>query len=523
MPADGLHAPVELGEPAVTDLGHPRQVPLALGLVGLRAELLLPFLDFPDSLDQALFTLPVHLHGLQARGQVGHVRLQALQALPGGRIGFLLEGLALDLRLGDASLDLVDLRGHAVDLDAQLGGALVDEVDGLVRQEPVGDIPVGEGGRRHDGRVLDAHPVVHFVFFLEPAQDGDGVLHRGLHHQDGLEAALQGRIFLDVLAVFIDGRGPHAPQGPAGQGRLEHVGGVHGPFGRPGAHEGMQLVDEQDHLPFGPLDLLQHRLEPVLEFAAVFGPGDQGAHVEGQQSPVFQDLGDIALHDAPGQALHNGGLAHPRLADEHGIVLGAPGEHLHDASDLLVPADDRVQLPQARQGREIPAEAFQGLVLLLRIGVRDALLAADFLEHPQERVPGDPLAGEQRGRFPPLFAEGQQQVFHADVLVAHLGSFVEAGFQNRLEFGRDEGLEGSADLGQALHGLRRIAAQGFQGHAQLAQDGTGHPVLLLQHGRQKVQGFNLLVAVARCQTLGTLNQFLGLDGELVETHVASAN
>ena len=33
-----------------------------------------------------------------------------------------------------------------------LDGRLVDQVDGLVRQEPVGDVAVRQGGRGHDGR-----------------------------------------------------------------------------------------------------------------------------------------------------------------------------------------------------------------------------------------------------------------------------------------------------------------------------------------------------------------------------------
>src|ERR1700691_652352 len=47
-----------------------------------------------------------------------------------------------------------------------------------------------------------------------------------------------------------------------------------------------------------------------------------------------QGLGDVALHDALGEPLHDGGLAHPGLADEDGVVLGAPREHLDDAADL---------------------------------------------------------------------------------------------------------------------------------------------------------------------------------------------
>ena len=38
----------------------------------------------------------------------------------------------------------------------------------------------------------------------------------------------------------------------------------------------------------------------------------------------FEPLGHVALDDAPGQALDDGGLADAGLADEHRVVLRAP-------------------------------------------------------------------------------------------------------------------------------------------------------------------------------------------------------
>jgi hypothetical protein len=42
-----------------------------------------------------------------------------------------------------------------------------------------------------------------------------------------LETALEGRVFLDVLPVLIEGGGAYAVQLAARQHRLEQVGGVH--------------------------------------------------------------------------------------------------------------------------------------------------------------------------------------------------------------------------------------------------------------------------------------------------------
>ena len=157
--------------------------------------------------------------------------------------------------------------GTRVDLDAQPAGRLVDQVDRLVRQEAVGDVAVREHRRGDQRGVLDAHAVVDLVALLEPAQDGDGVLDRRLAHQHRLEAPLQRRVLLDVLAVLVERGGADGAQLAAGQHRLQQVGRVHRALGRARADDRVQLVDEEDDLALGVGDLLEDGLEPVLELA----------------------------------------------------------------------------------------------------------------------------------------------------------------------------------------------------------------------------------------------------------------
>ena len=61
--------------------------------------------------------------------------------------------------------------------------------------------------------------------------------------------------------------------------------------------------------------------------------------------------GTLRCDDALRQALGDGGLAHARLADQHRVVLLAAREDLDDALDLVLAADDRVELALARQLR----------------------------------------------------------------------------------------------------------------------------------------------------------------------------
>ena len=75
--------------------------------------------------------------------------------------------------------------------------------------------------------------------------------HRRLRHEDRLEAPGESRILLDMLAVLVQRRGADAMELAAGQRRLQHVGGIHRPLGLARAHQGMELVDEQDDLALG--------------------------------------------------------------------------------------------------------------------------------------------------------------------------------------------------------------------------------------------------------------------------------
>ena len=190
---------------------------------------------------------------------------------------------------------------------------------------------------------------------------------RGLADEDLLEPALEGGVLLDVLAVLVERGGADEAQLAAGQQRLEHVAGVHRALaGGAGTDDGVQLVDEGDDLAVAVLDLLEDGLEPLLELAAVLGAGDHGAEVEADQPLVAQRLRHVAVDDALGQALDDGGLADAGLADEDRVVLGAAGQHLHDPADLGVAADDRVEPAVARRLGQVGAVLLQRLRTRLR-------------------------------------------------------------------------------------------------------------------------------------------------------------
>ena len=170
--------------------------------------------------------------------------------------------------------------------------------------------------------------------------------------------------------------------------------------------------------PCGVGDFLEHRLEALLELAAVLRAGDQRAHVERDDPLVLQPFGHVAADDALRQPFDDRGLADARLADEHRVVLGAAREHLDDPANLFVAADDRIELALARELGQVAAVPFERLVGAFGILAGDALRPADRGQRLEDRVARDAARLEQlrgRRRAPAFGRNRDQQVLGADV------------------------------------------------------------------------------------------------------------
>ena len=172
----------------------------------------------------------------------------------------------------------------------------------------------------------------------------------------------------------------------------------------------MQLVEEQDDVALRLGDLGQHGLQPVLELAPVLGAGDERADVERDHAPAPQRLGYVAGDDSPRQPLDDCGLADAWIADQHGIVLGPAREHLNDAANLLVAADDGVELVFLRESRQVLAEALERLVLLLGALVGDAVGPANLGDRLQQAVVGHAGSCERLACAALVVTEREQQM-----------------------------------------------------------------------------------------------------------------
>src|SRR5579863_10303573 len=226
---------------------------------------------------------------------------------------------------------------------------------------------------RDDRGILYADAVMDFILLLETAEDCDCVFNVGLANENDLEAAFESGIFLDVLAVFVQRGCADRAEFAASECRLQHVRGIDGAFCCSGSDQRVQLVDEENDLALSVLDLLEHCLKAVFEFAAILRAGEHRSEIEGHYALALENFRDVARDDPLRQAFDDGGLADSRLADEHRIVFRSAGENLDDTSDFLVASDVGIELAATSLLRQIASIALERLVLRFRILVRDLL------------------------------------------------------------------------------------------------------------------------------------------------------
>src|SRR5690606_23920737 len=420
--------------------------------------------------------------------ELGEFFLDQLQALLRSLVLFLLHGLALDLELDHAAVELVHDLGLGVDLHLDARGGLVDQVDRLGGQEAVGDVAVREFGRGDDRRVGDVDAVVDLVLLLQTAQDGDGRLHRRLFDQHLLEAALERGVLLDVLAVFVERGGADAVQLATGERGLQHVARVHRALGLAGADHGVELVDEEDDAALVLGDLLQHRLQALLEFATVLGTGEQRRHVERQHALALERLGHLVIDDALRQAFDDRGLAHARLADQHRVVLGAALQDLDGAADLVVAADHRVELAAASALGEVHAVFIQRLALAFGVLAADIGTAAHRLDRGFERLAVEAALLEQAAGLALVVGEREQEHLAGDELVAALLRLAVGDVEQVVEVAADADLAAvTFDLGQAADRFGNRSLERRHIDAGALQQRYAAAVVLLEQRLHHVQ------------------------------------
>ena len=345
-------------------------------------------------------------------------------------------------------------------------------------------------------------------------------------------------ILLDVLAVLVGRGGADDLDLAARQGRLEDGGRVDGALRRARTDDGVDLVDEQDGVAGG-LDLVDDLLQALLELAAILGASHQGRHVERPDLLATQDVGHIAPGNQLRQALDHGGLAHARVAQDERVVLLAARKHLHDALDLAVAADDRVELAVGGKLGEVLAVAFEHGVVVVdattrdgahRARVEDALGCHGTLALGGAAVAFDQLAygvangvarntharESRHGATVALGHNAQQQMLGGNVGLAVRHGLAIGILEHALGARRERNVA----AGDRLVDLGRNLAHGGDGlligNVELCQRLSRNALALLDEGKQQMLGANVHLAEAARLFLCKAHDLACLVGELLK-------
>jgi hypothetical protein len=175
---------------------------------------------------------------------------------------------------------------------------------------------------------------------------------------------------------------------------------------------------------------------------AVLRPGHQRVDNQFHQPLAAKVVGHLPVHDPLREALNDRRLPHARLADQHRVVLLAPGQDLDDGFDLRSPADHRIQLPLLRQRGDVAAV----LVEVGRVGfaLEPPLLRA-FADHSDRLLPQrlwrEPVPPQQFRRQAVLFlGQPDQQVLGANVVMTQVPRRLERRLERPLHSRRNPDL-----------------------------------------------------------------------------------
>src|SRR5881398_134293 len=129
-------------------------------------------------------------------------------------------------------------------LDAR--ACLVNQIDGFVRKEAVGNVTVGKVDGIAQSLVRVAYRVKLFVALAHALNHLNGFFLAGSGHLHGLKAAFEGAVLFHGLAIFAGSRGANALNLAARKSGLQNIGGVQRAFGGTGANQRVQFINEDN-------------------------------------------------------------------------------------------------------------------------------------------------------------------------------------------------------------------------------------------------------------------------------------
>lgn len=248
-------------------------------------------------------------------------------------------------------------------------------------------------------------------------------------------------------------------------------------------------------------NLLQDLLQTFLEVTSVAGAGHECAQIEGVEMFAGERVRHVAVDDPLSETFNDGGLADPRLSNEHRVVLRSPGQHLHDTIDLGRSSDHRVEFAFPCELRHVPTELVQhrrttarctrlapstptgvaGRCLFLTLDTREKLydrlshlveLGAELLEH----LGGDAL---------PFANEAEEDVLRADIVVTELEGLAKRQFEDLLCPWRERNVSAWC-LGALTDDLNDLTPDGFEADPHALKGASGDTLPFVDEAEQDV-------------------------------------
>ena len=472
-----------------------------------------------------LLVLPLCLLTVEAVAQLGHFSFKRSETLLGQFILLVLEGSFLNGELVKVMLHIVQLGRHGGLLCFNQRAGFINKVNSLIGQETVCNITVRQACRCNKCRVLDLNAVINFIAFFQATQDGNRIRNVRFIDHDRLETTLQRGVLLDILAVLVQRGRTDAVQLAAGQHGLEQVARIHRAVGLARADDGVQLIDEEDDLALGLLDLVEDALQAFLKLAAVFCTCDQRTHVQTEHGMILQVFGHISAFDPLRQPLGDGGLTDTGLTDQHGVVLAFAGQDTDDIANFRIASDYRVKLMRLCHFDKVLAILFQGVVGVLRVITRDPLIATHRTQLLHKFLGCDAESLEYfTGSLAGPLQNTEEYMLYADVFILHLLGLLLGGVEGAVQIVGDVNFlrvtARAGHAGQRLNLLQGRLGKGIGVNAEGLQQLRDKPVLLLGKGGQQMLLLHRVVGIFHRDALCSLQSLTGFLCHLFDVHSA---
>mmetsp|Transcript_25207 Transcript_25207/g.49241 ORF Transcript_25207/g.49241 Transcript_25207/m.49241 type:complete len:354 (-) Transcript_25207:1153-2214(-) len=298
--SSGLELALQLRKCVESKLGSPVEVKVSLRLFDFDLHDVDLLFEGSDRVHLLLLRLPLIVQRCLLGLQTLHLTLNRLHSRSlccraCSSSSVCLDGDSLHLQLQQPSVELIQSLGLGGDLNLQLGGCLVHQVDRLVGQEPVCDVPVRELGSGHEGRVHDTDSVMDLISLLETSENRGSGIDGGLVDHHSLEPSFQGLVLLNVLTVFVHSRRTNAPKLSPCKERLQKVSCIQGSLSSCACpHHCVNFINKHHNVSRCILYLLQHCLQSLLKFTPVLCTSKQSAHIKGNQLTALERVWHVS-------------------------------------------------------------------------------------------------------------------------------------------------------------------------------------------------------------------------------------